>query len=502
MDLSKHCLSLASLTIWLFLSLFSTTSIAAEQMISEPAAAEREAEPSQSAEEPDFNIALQPWAGDYQGMVQRKMIRILVPYSRTHYFLDGAAERGIIATAGREFEREVNRREGLRTRLVRVVFIPVKRSQLLPWLTMGLGDIAAGDITAAAARQMGADSSEPLLRNSEEILVSSPNAPAVSTIEDLAGKEIYVQASSSHHQSLDELNQSFRDKGLAPIKIELLDEVLEVDEILEMVHAGLIPMTVSHRHLVQFWSQVFTGLNVHEDIVIADHHDIVWAFREQSPQLQEVLNEFLLPRRHRTTFGNILMQRYLQNVDWVKDINASRDRARFDESVPFFRTYGRQYQLDPLLLAALAYQESRIDQSVRSPAGALGVMQILPVTGSFLNAGDITQLEPNILAGTRYLRYLINRLSGNTEIDQTNQVLFGLAAYNGGQTRIRRLRREAAETGLNPDEWFHNVELVAARVIGRETVQYVRNVYMYYLTYQRIEAKRAQRAGRALQRQQ
>lgn len=502
MDKAKFRIFYAHFHLLFCLSLFIVISAEARNMISDGPAAEQELEVHQTEHELDYSIALQPWKGDYDGMVQRKMIRILVPYSKTHYFLDGAAERGIVAAYGRELEREINRREGLRTRSVRVVFIPVMRSQLIPWLTRGLGDIAAGSITITDNHQMPVDFTEPIFRNSEELVVTGPHAPAITKIEDLAGEDVYVQSSSSYRESLERINQTFLKKGLSPINIELLDEVLEVDEILEMVHAGLIPVTVADRHLVQFWSQVFTDLTVHADIVVASNRDIGWAFRENSPKLQEVLNEFLVPRRHRTTLGNIIIGRYMQNADWVKDATATRDRARFDLSMPFFRKYGESYDLDPLLLAALGYQESRIDQSVRSPAGAIGVMQILPATGNFLGAGDITQLEPNILAGAKYLRYLIDKRIGNRDIDRMNQNLFALASYNGGHTRIRRLRREAAEMGLDPDVWFHNVELVAARVIGRETVQYVRNVYMYYFTYRLIEAKRVQRAARATQRQQ
>jgi membrane-bound lytic murein transglycosylase MltF len=144
-----------------------------------------------------------------------------------------------------------------------------------------------------------------------------------------------------------------------------------------------------------------------------------------------------------------------------------------------------------MLLTALAYQESGLDQSVRSRAGAVGIMQILPSTAADPNVGiaDIHLLENNIHAGTRYLAFLRDRYFSGGELDQLNQWLFTLAAYNAGPGRVAQLRREATGLGLDPDEWFDNVELAAARRVGRETVQYVADIYKYYVAYTRIHTK-------------
>jgi len=447
----------------------------------------------------DFNVALQPWKGDYDGMVRRRMVRIVVPYSMTHFFLDGATERGIYAAMGRRLEREINQSEGLRSRLVHVVFIPVPRSKLIPYLTAGLGDIAMGSITITESRRQVVDFSIPFIRNSRELVVAGPGPTDLASIEDLAGKEVAVQTTSSYHESLEQLNQSFRRKGLPPIKIDAVNELLEPDEILEMVQAGLLPMTVMDAHLAEFWDQVFPNLTVYADLVVAAKRDIAWAYRKGSPRLRDVLNKFLRAHRPRTEFGNIILRRYLQNIRWVQNTTASADQERFDKTIPLFRKFGDVYDIDPLLLAALGYQESRLDQNVRSPAGAIGVMQLLPTTGASLEVGDITLLEPNIHGGTRYLSSLIDRVE-SPEVDRLNTIFLALASYNAGQTRIRCLRRETAEKGLDPNVWLHNVELAAAREIGRETVVYVRNVYQYYLTFRRIEAKRAQRAERSADR--
>jgi membrane-bound lytic murein transglycosylase MltF len=450
--------------------------------------------------EDELSVALRPWKGDYDGMVERRMVRILVPYSMTNFFLDGATKRGIVAALGRELEQEINRRERLRTRLVHVVFIPTPRDRLIPWLVAGLGDIAAGDVTVTDARREAVDFSRPFIRDSQEIVCTGPGVPGVSSVEDLSGREVVVQASSSYRESLAALNRSFEARGLAPIDVVTIDEPLETDEVLEMVQAGLIPATVVDRHLAELWGQVFADLTLHPGVVVAAERDFAWAFRKGSPRLEEVLNAFLTPRRHRTKYGNILVQRYLRSCNWVRGSTVSADLRRFELTRPLFDRYGAVYDLDPVLLMALAYQESRLDQRMRSPAGAIGVMQLLPSTGDWMNVGDITLIEPNIHAGAKYFRLLMDTVE-EPEVTELNRIFFALASYNGGQTRIRRLRRETAAQGLDQNVWFDNVELAAARVIGRETVQYVGNIYKLYLAFRMVEERRGERAGRATGRQ-
>jgi len=166
---------------------------------------------------------------------------------------------------------------------------------------------------------------------------------------------------------------------------------------------------------------------------------------------------------------------------------SERERRRFLETVALFKKYGEEYGFDPLMLAAQAYQESGLDQRKLSARGAVGVMQVMPETARAMKVGDIHRLEPNIHAGVKYLRELADRHFPDSGLDAFNRTLFTFAAYNAGPTRISSLRHEAQQSGLNPNSWFNNVEQVAARRIGRETVQYVANIYKYYVSYSLLE---------------
>jgi len=120
-------------------------------------------------------------------------------------------------------------------------------------------------------------------------------------------------------------------------------------------------------------------------------------------------------------------------------------------------------------------------------------MQVMPATGRDMRVGDITQIEPNIHAGVKFLHAMMNEYYANEPMDQLNKGLFTFAAYNAGPGRIRGLRKLAAQRGLDPNVWFNNVELIAAEKIGRETVTYVTNIYKYYLAYQMLAEERAER---------
>jgi len=185
----------------------------------------------------------------------------------------------------------------------------------------------------------------------------------------------------------------------------------------------------------------------------------------------------------KTAFGNQMFQRYLKNTKFVKSATSEADLKRFRDLVQLFRTYGDKYGVDWLLMAAQGYQESRLDQSVKSPVGAIGVMQVMPATGKDMKVGDITEREANVHAGVKYMRWVVDEYYKDEPMDPVNKMLFAFASYNAGPGRLRQLRATAKQRGLDPNVWFNNVERIASEKIGRETVTYVSNIYKYYVAY-------------------
>jgi membrane-bound lytic murein transglycosylase MltF len=270
------------------------------------------------------------------------------------------------------------------------------------------------------------------------------------------------------------------------------EEVLEDGDILEMVNAGLVPATVVDSYVADLFGQVFPNIHARADIA-SPPVDIAWAFRKGSPKLKAAVDAFAKTNKQGTLAGNVLINRYLKTTKWLKDARSDEDRRRYESMVALFQKYGKQYELDDLLMIAQGYQESGLDQSKRSKVGAIGVMQVLPTTArdQAVNIPNIDRLEDNIHAGVKYNRWVIDNYYKDPAITPLNRTLFAFASYNAGPGKVQALRKEAKAQGLNPNRWFNNVELVAARRIGRETVTYVGNIYKYYLAYQ-LMADRAE----------
>jgi membrane-bound lytic murein transglycosylase MltF len=432
------------------------------------------------------------WTGDLDGMLQRRVIRVLTVYSKTFYFVDKGAQRGATYDWFRLFQEDLNKKQGKKHIKVRVFFVPVARDQLLPALVAGKGDIAAANLTITPERQKLVDFSAPGYPNVSEVVLSGPASPKLSSVDDLAGKEVFVRKASSYYESLVALNQRFAAEKRPPVNIKLAPEELEDEDLVEMLNAGLIPLIVMDNHKADLWKQVFPKVTVHDGIAIRTGGDIAWAMRKGSPQLKAALDDFVARHRKGTTAGNMILARYLKNAKYVKDAASESERKKFLDLIQFFKEYGDKYHVDWLLMAAQGYQESRLDQKVKSPVGAVGVMQIMPATGKELKVGDISKTQPNIEGGVKYMRMMIDRYYANEPMTELDKALFTFASYNAGPARVAQLRKEAVKRGLNPNVWFHNVEYVAADKIGAETVTYVSNIYKYYIAYKLImEAREA-----------
>ena len=430
------------------------------------------------------------WSGDLDEMVERRQIRVLVPYSRTFFFVDGrGTQRGLMHAYMEAFGVRVNQQYGRERLPIQIVYVPVTRDRLIPWLLEGRGDVIAANLTITEARSRQVLFTEPVIRQVREVLVSGPSAARVDTLEDLSGKRVYVRPEASFFESLTNLNERFVDQGLAPIILEPAPDHFETGDVLELVSAGVVDHAVSDDYLARFWSRVLPDLTIHDDVILRDGAEIAFAIRPDSSDLKAVLDEFLQTHRSGTLFGNIAFERFLHDTRWVMGDQREAQLARFRQMAGLFQQFGQQYELDWLLLVAQGYQESRLDHSARSPAGAVGVMQILPSTGEEMGFGDVTELEDNIHAGARYLRWMMDRYYADESMDEDNRLLFALASYNAGPRRVREMRARAEAEGLDPNEWFNNVEYVASRVIGRETVDYVSNIFKYHIAFRLIAAQ-------------
>jgi membrane-bound lytic murein transglycosylase MltF len=214
--------------------------------------------------------------------------------------------------------------------------------------------------------------------------------------------------------------------------------------------------------------------------------DITLAVRQENTKLLDTLNRFIEKNRKGSHLGNILYNRYYRNSRWIKQPHLFHTMDPFPGVFKFMQLYGEQYQFNPLLLLAVAYKESKLDQTNTSPKGAVGIMQLMPGTAADPNVGikNIHDLENNIHAGVKYLNHLKTQYFDHPAISREDRFFLTLAAYNAGPDRIMKLRRITRKNGGNPDKWFFHVEKTAAQMIGQEVVEYVADVYKYFIAYQ------------------
>jgi membrane-bound lytic murein transglycosylase MltF len=478
-----------SVVAWLVATLLAASSVGADEA-SEAAAADALLE-----------HAAEPWTGDLDGMVERGFVRVLTAHNPMFLHYDGARVYGIAVELSQAFEKWLKKTYGKKDRPLHVVLMPVARDQLLPGLIEGRGDIAAANLTITPARQELVQFSIPTYSEVGELVVTGPAAPDIASFDDLADTELHLRRSSSYFEHFSALNEERKKKGKPEIPVREADEHLEDYDLLEMVNANLIPAVIVDSHKAALWAQVFDNIRVHEDLAVHSGGSIAWALRKDSPKLLEAVNGFLETARKGTVLGNVLFKRYLKSTKWMDNALAAKERKKFQDTIGFIKRHADEYRFDWLMIAAQGYQESKLDQSKRSRAGAIGIMQLLPSTAADPNVGipDIHKAERNVEAGVKYLRFIRERYFSDPEIAPLDQALFSFAAYNAGPGNIAKARTKAAVMNLDPNVWFDNVEVAAARTISREPVVYVRNIYKYYIAFKLAwevrEAREAAREG-------
>jgi len=433
--------------------------------------------------------------GDLDELLKARVIRIAVAYSKTQYYVVNGVPRGGTYEMGKAFEDYLNLKYPHKTKNIHILvaFFAQPRDKLFASLNDGTADIAAAALTITPERQKLANFSDPVVKGVSQIVVTGPQSPKLVTMDDLAGQEVFLRKSSSAWEHVERLNERYQKEGKPAVKLREVPGNLEDEDLLEMVNAGLLSTTIVNDNAAKLWSRVFTKLQLHSDIAVNTGGEFGWAMRKNSPQLMAAINDFLKTHSQGTAFGNALIRKYTASTVMLKEATSVVAMKRFEETAETFRKYSAKYGMDYLLMMAEGYQESGLNQAAKSQVGAVGVMQLMPATGEQMKVGDIHQEDANIHAGVKYFHSMVDKYYGDEPMDDVNKVLFTFAAYNCGPGRVKQLRAEAAQKGLDPNVWLGNVEFIAAARVGTETVNYVSNIYKYYVAYKLIAVQEEER---------
>lgn len=440
-------------------------------------------------------IAEKTYTGDLPELKKNRKIRALVNYSRTNFFFSSnGTPKGLQVDLLSQYEKQLNKGVKKESDKITIQYIPTTFDRLIPDLLQGKGDIISNFMTITPSREEKINFISTKKLDIQEIIVTHKSDSTINTIEDLAGKKIYVLKGSSYVEHLKELNQSFKDKKLAAIKIVEADSHLTTEDIFEMINSGIVKYTVADDFQAKIWSEVLSDIKIIDSFAIKSNTHVGWGIRKDNPQLEKTLNAFLKKIKKGSYLGNMFFKRYYRDTKWLSNPNIRKERDKFLKFIALFNKYGDKYGLDGLALAAQGYQESQLNHNKKSHRGAVGIMQLLPSTAADKNVGitDISKPEDNIHAGAKYLAFLRDRYFSDDQITDENKMALSWAAYNAGPAKVIKMRALTKKMGLNPNIWFSNVEVAAAKLIGRETVHYVNSIFKYYIIYTLVQKQQVE----------
>ena len=412
-----------------------------------------------------------------------QVLRVLVTYNRTTFFVDRGQPRGYEYEYMREFERFLNQRLRGGEHPVRLEFVVTDFDRLLPDLVEGRGDVIAANFTITRARDEKADFSLPYLEGIDEMLVANRQAPQLASVEALSGKRVLVVRGSSYAEHLARLAVEQERAGRAPVNVVQAESNLEAEDILEMVNARIVDYTVADSHVARLWSQVLPNILVRDNLVVNKMGNLAWATRPECRELREALDAFVRQDGSRSGMNSKLFERYFRDTRWIGNPAAEPMLRRQASAISRIRTDSQANGLDWRLVLAHAAAESGFDQSRRGPGGAVGIMQVTPQMAAAVHVTNIEKPEQNILAGVRYLAKLRDDYARETGADANGSVDLALAAYRIGPDRLRTLQNYASQVGLDPRRWQKNVELVSDLTLGDEPSREMHDVYKYYEAY-------------------
>ncbi|SDF39170.1 transglycosylase SLT domain-containing protein [Limimaricola pyoseonensis] len=439
---------------------------------------------------------LAPETGGLPQMRERGYLRMAVPPDPLMIAFDGENAVGVAMEIAREFELYLASLEDASNTPTVVVPTPMPRAEILPAVLGGRSDFTT--LTATRAEETdGLAYTRPLIEDVNDVPVLAPGLDGVESVDNLVGLPLYVAEGSRYAANLERLNAAREAEGRPALDVRLVDGRLDDYDLIELVEIGVIPATVVTDFKARFWSSAYPSVVIHEAVELTEDGRIAWAMRQANPELRRALEGFAEVAREGTLLGNVVLERYANSADWIENLGTDAAQLRIDEVEPVIEKYSEQYDFDPDLVLAQAYQESRLDQDARSHVGAVGVMQVMPTTAADPVVGipDVSSLDANVHAGLRYLRWLRDSFFDAPEIAPLDQTLLAFAAYNAGPGGVAKARRRAEAMGLDPDVWFENVEIAIQEAVSREPAIYVRNIFKYYVSYRLLADLEAEAAG-------
>lgn len=412
-----------------------------------------------------------------------QVLRVLVNQSRNSSGQVQGESIGVEYHRLRAFERYLNghARDGQE---ITLKIIPKAKDQLLGALLRGEGDLMAPGELLDVKPTHAVTPSDPIIERVPLMLVGVKGERRYTRLEQLSGRTVALTTGSAAGEALNLINQKLALRKLPPVNIEWVDPTLAVEDVLEMVQAGIYHLTLVEQPIAERWAKLMPKLRFDRKVLVSEPGAMRWYVRRDASMLRASIDRFL------TTYTvpadqNVAFERVYRRLYRVHYPLARADRQKLEKLRPVLQKHAQQQGMDWLNLAALAFKESTLNPNAKGTGGATGLLQITPSAAQRVGVNNIQNVEGNVQAGAKYLAMIRRKFFASPQLNERERMAFVLAAYNMGPERVQGMRAEARRRGLNPNQWFFQVERIAMEQVGMGAVSYVNSVNKYYLAFDR-----------------
>jgi membrane-bound lytic murein transglycosylase F len=375
-------------------------------------------------------------------------------------------------------------------------------------LLNGESDIVAVSMPITSEQSKYISFTDPLMQSRQVLVQRKPsNWKNLSASEisnglinsplEMGGKTIVVQKGSAYAQRLKNISSEIGKE------IEVIEVPDDEEQLIQFVAGGEIDYTVCDERIAQVNQTYFPQLDV--NTVISFPQNLAWGVRKNSKKLLEELNAWLVQYKNSTKLA-IIYNKYFQNQWSAKMVNSdyfvlnSGHLSPYDEEI---KKYSEELHWDWRLLASLIYQESNFNPSVKSYAGAYGLMQITTATAQRFGVDSAKSPSQNLKVGVMLLKWLDKKL-GAIISDPNERIKFVLAAYNVGIGHVIDAQLLAKKYGKDMTKWdevkeflrnkskpqYYNDPLVKFGYCGGvQTINYVSEIIGRFKHYKNITSR-------------
>jgi membrane-bound lytic murein transglycosylase MltF len=367
---------------------------------------------------------------------------------------------------------------------IRLKIIPRAKEQLLAALQRGEADLVAPGELLDPTSTRGLVASDPVVDNVPMVLVGRKGERSFQRVEQLSGRTVALTSASAAGDTLHEINQKLALRKLPPIKVEWVDPTLAVEDVLEMVQAGIFHLTVVEQPIAERWARVMPKLRVDRKVQVAAPEAMRWYVRRDAVMLHASVDRFLQGYRPPAN-QDAAFERIYRRLYRVHNPLARNDRKRLEALRPVLQRHASEQNIDWLNLAAVAFKESSLNPAARGAGGTHGLMQITSSAAQRVGVSNISNVDGNVQASARYMALIRLKFFSSNQLNERERMAFTLAAYNLGPERVQAMRAEARRRGLNGNQWFFQTERIAMEQVGMGPVSYVNSVNKYFLAFDR-----------------